>query len=336
MNLTDSIIEYRRYLRRRNFSSHTIINYLSSIKQFVLWIDVPVETVTDKKVAVYVDYLLDRKMSPQSINSNLYRIRGFYDFLQYEKKLLIKNPAKKHCGLRLPKPLPRYLRDEDVERLFNVITKARDDAMFRIMLRCGLRVEEVSNLTKEVIDLKRQQLIVLNGKGKKGRVAYISNDAHKALLRYLKQRSSSRVKKIFLVEKGTYRGKPISVRGIKKRMEYYAKKSGVKVSCHSLRHTMATQMLNADTRLTIIQVLLGHDNITTTERYSKVYDAKAKRDYFSAMDRIGKRASEQVTSESGYGKFFTQARRLQVSKNFKAVNAESGDNVQKAYHILKE
>jgi len=336
MNLTDSIIEYRCYLRRRNFSSHTIINYLSSIKQFVLWIDVPVETVTDEKVAAYVDYLLDKRMGPQSINSNLYRVRGFYDFLRYEKKLPIKNPAKKRCGLRLPKPLPRYLRDEDVERLFNIITKARDDAMFRIMLRCGLRVEEVSNLTKEAIDLKRQQLIVYNGKGKKDRVTYISNDAHKALLRYLKQRSSSRVKKIFLVEKGTYKGKPISVRGIKKRMEYYAKRSGVKASCHSLRHTMATQMLNADTRLTTIQVLLGHDNIMTTERYSKVYDAKAKRDYFSAMGRIGKNASERATSESGYGKFFTRARRRQVSKNFNTGNAESGDNVQKVCHILKE
>jgi len=322
MNLTDSIIEYRRYLKRRNFSYHTIVNYLSSIKQFVLWVNVPVELVTYEKITAYVDHLLDKKVGPQSINSNLYRIRGFYDFLRFEKKLPINNPAKTRCGLKLPKPLPRYLRDEDVDRLFSVITKARDDAMFRIMLRCGLRVEEVSNLTKGAIDLKRQQLIVFNGKGKKDRVTYISSDAQKALLRYLKQRSSSRVKKIFLVEKGTYKGKPISVRGIKKRMEYYSKKSGVKASCHNLRHTMATQMLNADARLTTIQVLLGHDNIMTTERYSKLYNAKAKQDYFKAMDQI-RNKTESSAHDQNNGKFFTKERRFLVSKNFNAVGSDS-------------
>ena len=316
MNLTHSIIEYRRYLKRRNFSSHTIINYLSSIKQFVLWIDVALEEITYEKLSAYIDHLLDKRMSPQSINSNLYRVRGFYDFLHYEKNLPIKNPVRKRCGLRLPKPLPRYLREEVVDSFFNVITKTRDYAMFKIMLRCGLRVEEVANLTTVAIDLKRQQLIVYNGKGKKDRVTYISNDARKALLRYLKQRSSSRVKRIFLVEKGTYKGKPISVRGIKKRIEYYAKKSGLRVSCHRLRHTMATQMLNADTDLVTIQQLLGHDNITTTERYSKVYSAKAKRDYFRAMGEIEDRTFDKSKCKSGYSKYFTKHRRLQVSKNF--------------------
>ncbi|MEE8540305.1 MAG: tyrosine-type recombinase/integrase [Desulfobacterales bacterium] len=323
MNLTHSIIEYRRYLKRRNFSSHTIINYLSSIKQFVLWIDVPLEEITYEKLSAYIDHLLDKRMSPQSINSNLYRVRGFYDFLHYEKNLPLKNPVRKRCGLRLPKPLPRYLREEVVDNFFNVITKTRDYAIFKIMLRCGLRVEEVANLTTEAIDLKRQQLIVYNGKGKKDRVTYISNDARKALTRYLKQRSSSRVKRIFLVEKGTYKGKAISVRGIKKRMEYYAKKSGLKVSCHRLRHTMATQMLNADTDLVTIQQLLGHDNITTTERYSKVYSAKAKRDYFRAMGEIENKATDKSKCKSGYQKYFTKHRRSQVSKNFAIINLDA-------------
>jgi site-specific recombinase XerD len=316
MNMTDSIIEYRRHLKRRNFSLHTIINYLSSIKQFVLWLDIPLEAVTYEKLAQYIDYLLDKRMNPQSINSNLYRIRGFYDFLHYEKGLPLKNPVKRRCGLRLPKPLPKYLRDQDIDTFFGVIKKPRDYAMFRIMLRCGLRVEEVANLTMEAIDLKRQQLIVFNGKGKKDRVTYISNDAQQALLRYLKQRSSSRIKKVFLVEKGTYKGSPISVRGIKKRMEYYAKKSSVRISCHRLRHTMATQLLNADTTLVTLQALLGHDNITTTERYSKLYSTKVKQDYFRAMSVITSRASEKSKCKSDYNKFFTQEKRLEVFKNF--------------------
>ena len=283
MDLTHSIIEYRRHLKRRNFSTHTVINYMSSIKLFIMWLKVPIESVTYDLISAYIDDMLDKKMHPQSINSNLYRIRGFYDFLHYEKGLSIKNPVRERCGLRLPKPLPKYLRNTDVDKFFATIHKVRDRAIFKIMLRCGLRLEETANLTKEAVDLEQQQLIVYNGKGKKDRVAYISDDAKGALIRYLKQRSSSRYKKIFLVEKGIHKGKPISVHGIKKRMEYYAKKSGVKLSCHNLRHTMATQMLNADTDLVTIQTLLGHSRITTTERYSKVHNVKTRRDYSRAL-----------------------------------------------------
>ena len=323
MNMTNAIIEYRRHLKRRSFSSHTLINYMSSIKLFVLWLKIPVQAVTYHHIGAYIDHLLDKRMHPQSINSNLYRIRGFYDFLHYEKGLPIKNPVKERCGLRLPKPLPKYLRDSDIEKLFSVIKKKRDLAMFKIMLRCGLRLEETANLTKDALDLQRQQLIVYNGKGKKDRVVYISNDAKAALMQYLKQRSSSRIKKIFLVEKGTYKGKPISVHGIKKRMQYYAHKSGVRASCHHLRHTMATQMLNADGDLVTIQTLLGHSRITTTERYSKVHSAKARRDYFKAMCLITDKSQHESESKGGYRNFFTRERRQQVSKNFGMADIEA-------------
>lgn len=323
MNMTSAIIEYRRHLKRRSFSSHTVINYMSSIKLFVLWLDIPVETVTYQHICAYIDHLLDKRLCPQSINSNLCRIRGFYDFLHYEKGLPIENPVKERCGLRLPKPLPRYLRDTDIEKFFSVINKKRDLAMFKIMLRCGLRLEETANLTKDALDLQRQQLIVYNGKGKKDRVAYISNDAKVALMQYLKQRSSSRIKKIFLVEKGTYKGKPISAHGIKKRMEYYAHKSGVRASCHRLRHTMATQMLNADGDLVTIQALLGHSRITTTERYSKVHNAKARRDYFKAMRLITDKSQYASESKDAYRNFFTKERRQQVSRNFGMMDIEA-------------
>ena len=105
------------------------------------------------------------------------------------------------------------------------------------------------------------------------------------LLAYLKLRSHRRVKKVFLVEKGDYKGQPISVRGIQKRMEYYAKKTGLKISCHCLRHTMATQLLNADAEVESIQDLLGHNWITTTQRYCQVSNMKVKRDYFNAMGK---------------------------------------------------
>ncbi len=113
------------------------------------------------------------------------------------------------------------------------------------------------------------------------------------LLLYLKLRSHRRIKKVFLVEKGDYKGQPISVRGIQKRMEYYAKKTGLKISCHRLRHTMATQLLNADAEGESIQDLLGHNWITTTQRYCQVSNMKVKRDFFNAMGEILNRSAQR-------------------------------------------
>ena len=154
-----------------------------------------------------------------------------------------------------------------------------------LMLRCGLRVAEVANLQRDALDLRRGQLVI-NGKGAKERVVYLSKDAFDTLIKYLKQRRSTKVKRVFLVEKGSFKGKPISVRGIQKRIEYYSEKSKIDVSCHQLRHTIATQLLNADTDLVAIQDLLGHSRIRTTQRYCKVSNLKVQRDYHKAMERI--------------------------------------------------
>ncbi len=155
-----------------------------------------------------------------------------------------------------------------------------------MLLNHLLRVEEVANLTLAALDLPRSQVFVYEGKGSKDRVVYLSNDAYNALVQYLKIRPSSRVRRVFLVEKGRYRGKPVNVRGIQHRMRHYAQKAGLKVTCHQLRHTMATQLLNADADLVTIQDLLGHTRIKTTQRYCRVSNLKVQRDYHKAMERV--------------------------------------------------
>ena len=286
MDITNAIINYRRFLKRKNCSKHTLRNYMSTLKQFVLWVDVPIEQVTHKMVLSFMDHLLDKRLKPKTINCYLNSIRGFYEYLIEEEQFPISHPVKRGYSLRLSRPLPRYLRDEDVPRLFNVIRSKRDRAMFMLMLRCGLRVEEVSKLTMAALDLPRSQLFVYEGKGVKDRVVYLSNDAYKILVQYLKARSSSRAKRVFLIEKGRFKGKPIQVRGIQHRMQHYAQITGLKISCHQLRHTMATQLLNADADLVTIQDLLGHTRIKTTQRYCQVSNLKVQRDYHKAIERV--------------------------------------------------
>lgn len=296
MDITNSILSYRRFLKRRNFSTNTTKNYLNGLKQFLLWVDVPIEQVDYPKVLHYIDFQLDRRRKAKTINCHLSRIRLFYDYLIEEQGLKIDNPVKAGLCLRMGRPLPKHLRDEQVALLLSVVDKARDRAIFMLMLRSGLRVAEVANMKLDAIDFRRGRALVQAGKGNKDRVVYVSKDAMKALVEYLQCRPKSRSKHVFLAEKRPCRGQPISVRGIQRRMQYYVRKAGLKSSCHHLRHTMATQMLNAGAALSTIQDLLGHRSVTTTQRYCKVSNLKVQKDYYEAMERVMDRTGSKDPS----------------------------------------
>jgi len=285
------LIRYRRALKRKNYSTHTVKSYINILDQFMRWLTIPLAEVTRKEIGAYVDHLLRKRRTPKTITCHLQTIRLFFDYLTNEESRSIINPVIR-ISLRLPKPLPRHLKDDQVRKFFEGITDLRDRAMFMLMLRCGLRVQEVAELTLDAIEYQRRQIFVFHGKGAKDRVVYMSEDARSALLAYLAKRSS-KARGLFLVQKGPMRGKPLSVRGIQKRIEYYARESGLNVSCHRLRHTMATQLLNADADLATIQDLLGHGQITTTQRYCRVANLKVQRDYYKAMQVVLQRTQAQ-------------------------------------------
>ena len=286
MEPTELIARYRRFLKRRNYSVHTVRNYMHMLSQFCAWTPVCLEKVTFRETDAYMDYLLRRRKKPKTINCHFGCIHTFYEYLIEDEGMPLANPVRRNYRLKLPRPLPRHLRDEQVATLFKGINDTRDRAMFMLMLRCGLRVEEVARLTADAIDYRSRQLYVFNGKGSKDRVVYLSEDALSALQAYMQKRKYSKEKRVFLVQKGPLRGKPISVRGIQKRIEYYSQKTGLQVSCHHLRHTMATQLLNADAALVTIQDLLGHSKITTTQCYCRVSNLKVQRDYYKAINVV--------------------------------------------------
>ena len=289
------LIRYRRALKRKNYSPHTVKSYINILDHFMRWLTVPLSEVTRKEIGAYVDHLLRKRRTPKTIMCHLQTIRLFFDYLINEEARSMLNPVTR-ISLRLPKPLPRHLKDEQVARLFGLIRDPRDRAMFMLMLRCGLRVQEVAELTIDAVEYGRRQIFVFHGKGAKDRVVYMSEDARFALLAYLEKRSS-KARALFLVQKGPMRGKPLSVRGIQKRIEYYARKSELNISCHRLRHTMATQLLNADADLATIQDLLGHSQITTTQRYCRVANLKVQRDYYKAMKVVLQRTQVQDQEE---------------------------------------
>jgi site-specific recombinase XerD len=286
MGPTEMIYKYRRSLRRVNYSKITVRNYVFNIKCFFEWTEVTIDEVTYYVIFEYIGFLHNRRLKPKTINSYLNGIRRFYDYLKFEERINIINPVKSTYRQILPKPLPKFLKEQEIKILFDHVTDKRDIAIFMLMLRCGLRVGEVANLTFHAIDFERKSILVLNGKFRKDRIVYMSYDTIDSLQAYIKTRPTSKARMLFLVQKGRYKGKPLSIRSIQKRIEKYTKETGLTVSCHRLRHTMATQLLNADAMLVTVQELMGHECIVSTQRYAKISNTKVRRDYFKAMELV--------------------------------------------------
>ena len=154
MPLTEAIIRYRRFLKRRNVSPNTVKHYLHGLEQFMVWVDVRLEQVTHRTIMAYVDHLVGQRLKPKTINCYLNTICQFYHYLAEEEGLAISNPVRKINIMKLPRLLPRHLADEHLALFFHHVKGYRDQAPFTLMLRCGLRVEEVAHLSLGNIDWK--------------------------------------------------------------------------------------------------------------------------------------------------------------------------------------
>src|SRR5208337_3134597 len=130
----ESIDSYRRSLKRKNYSSGTVKIYLHILTHFIAWLTVPLSEVTRNEIGAYVDSLRRRHLAPKTITYYLQTVRLFFDYLIDEEGMAMANPVTK-ISIRLPKPLPRHLKDTEVASLLAVVTKARDRAMFMLMLR---------------------------------------------------------------------------------------------------------------------------------------------------------------------------------------------------------
>jgi site-specific recombinase XerD len=110
MVMTDVIMNWRRFLKRRNCSPNTVKNYLNIIKHFVIWVDVPLEEVTHTTVSRYIEHLMRKRRAPKTVNCHINGIRQFYHYLREEEEMTITNPVKRSHIQKMSRPLPRHLR----------------------------------------------------------------------------------------------------------------------------------------------------------------------------------------------------------------------------------
>jgi integrase/recombinase XerD len=213
-------------------------------------------------------------------------IIAFLHFL-IEEDLIPGTALKKTIRLKLPDTLPRAINPKDVRRLLSVIHNTRDRALFLLLLRTGIRIGEALGLTLNDLDLRDRKVHLFEGeKNSMGRVVYFSDDALFALKRWLRRRDTT---KEFLFYGQSNR--PLCYSAASSRFKKYlgrAKLTEKGYTVHSLRHTYASELLNAGMHLECLQKLMGHQDIEVTGRYARLTDKTRKEEYFRAMAKIEK------------------------------------------------
>jgi site-specific recombinase XerD len=280
-----AIEQFCAYLRRRNYSPHTVENYGRDLRVFFAPLAKEPRAVLWRDIEAFIDRQRQGPLTATTINRRLHALKHFFDYLVTERQTLPINPVKPTHFLRRGRPLPKQLSQEQVRRLFAQIGHPVDHALCLLLLRCGLRVSEVAHLALPAIDWEQHALRIAQGKGRKERMVYVSADALAALRTCLAARPPAvPAEVVFWNQKRPQR--MLSAKGIQKKLERYAKAAGIKASCHSLRHTFASNLLEAGAEVIAIKELLGHVSIASSERYAKLSNQRVKHVYQQTMRKV--------------------------------------------------
>ncbi len=254
--------------------------------------------LTRRDISAFVEHEQGRGMS---VNTVICRLRALYTFVAFlvEREILPPSILHKKIRLALPEALPRAIPAEDIKALLDVIDTVRDRALILLLLRTGMRIGELLNVqVSDIILPERKILLYLGSKNYLGRVVYFSQDAEIALKEWLRIRNSQKKYLFYSPSRENF-----SYAGARKMMKRRLTQAGLsdKGFClHSLRHTFATDMLNAGLRIEVLQQVLGHQSIDVTMHYARLSDRTRENEYFKAMTVIeqgGHHASYPVSSQ---------------------------------------
>lgn len=284
------IEKFLRYLEiEKNYSKHTLLNYHLDLKDFKKFLeDKPVESVDYLNLRKYLALLKEKKLSSRTVNRKISTLRSFFRFLTREG-FLKTNPVSSISSPKQEKHLPLFLTEEEVMRLINsVIPKEeademidRDKAILETFYSTGMRISELVGTDTQDIDAI-SGIVKVRGKGKKERIVPIGEHALSAIKKYLSIRKKQ-AQAVFLNKNGSR----ISDRGVRNIVGKYLRLASIKqgVSPHTLRHSFATHLLNRGADLRVVQELLGHANLSTTQIYTHLTTERLKSVYDKAHPR---------------------------------------------------
>ena len=234
----------------------------------------------------FIEHEQDRGIRISTVRTRLACIIAFLHFL-IEQEVIPGSVLKRGIKLKLPDVLPRAMNPADVRKLLSVIEDIRDRALILLLLRTGMRIGEALGLRLNDLDIRERKVHLFEGeKNSMGRVVYLSDDALFAIKLWLRRRDKN--KEFVFYGQGNTR---LCYSAGRSRFVKYLKKAGLEqkgYTVHCLRHTFASELLNAGMRLECLQQLLGHQDIEVTRRYARLTDRTREEEYFRAMAIIEK------------------------------------------------
>ncbi|PKN10719.1 MAG: tyrosine recombinase XerC [Deltaproteobacteria bacterium HGW-Deltaproteobacteria-7] len=305
--MKDLFADFRTFLDvERNVSEHTRTAYLSDIEEFKSFLQSQEnrsaqKTILDAQMETirgYLAFLYGRKLKKVSINRKISSLRAFYKYLLREG-LIKSNPAQGIQTPKMEKYMPTFLSVDEAFELLNTArcnnsaSGLREQAMLELFYSSGLRLAELAGLDTDDVNLKAA-LVKVRGKGKKERIVPVGAAALDAIGKYLSATENLRKEHAVDLSNGALflnvRGKRITTRSIARMVDKATVKSGIgrKISPHALRHSFATHLLEAGADLRSIQEMLGHESLSTTQKYTAVNINRLMEVYDQAHPRAKK------------------------------------------------
>jgi integrase/recombinase XerD len=284
----EHVEEYFRSMYRRNFRPRTYASNLGSIYTFLTVVKdsgkINLEEITKNDIEAFIEHEQDRGLMLSTVRTKLHCVNAF---LGYAIDIGVVNADVLARRIRLKKPeaLPRAMDPDDVKRLLSVIDDPRDRAMVTVLLRTGMRIGELLGTKMKDLHLKDRRIDIYEGeKNRIGRVVYLSDDAMAALKGWLKRRDADH--EFLFYARGSKTMCYSTAHLIFARCLKKACLTHKGYSLHALRHTFASELLNAGMRIECLQPLMGHTSLDVTRRYARLTDKTREEEYFRAMTII--------------------------------------------------
>lgn len=282
--ISQLISDYLGYLEiEKGLSLNTILAYQSDLIAFFDYLNAEKEVILDelkrKDFSFYIKNLARNEINPSTITRKIASIKGFFKYLCH-KRIIKTNPSISITSPKLPKRLPKVLSINELEKILEQNLEIQDYAIVELLYSAGLRVSELTELELKNIDLT-QQTIKVFGKGSKERIVPIGKKCSEIVQKYLKKRELIALKYnskpyLFL----TNDGKKITRQRVYKIIHSLGDIVGKNISPHTIRHSFATHLLERGADLRVVQELLGHASIVTTQLYTHISKKTLREVYF--------------------------------------------------------
>ena len=280
--MNENLENYRNYLKyERAYSDNTVGAYMNDLNKYEEFLKKDILESDTEDLEKYLKYI--KNLESTTVAHKITSIKSYFNY-NIKRGIVSVNPADKVSRPKLTKHLPEYLTEEEVGKLLDVELKSpydyRNNTILELLYSSGIRISELVNIKTPNYD-SEECLIRIMGKGSKERIVPLGDYAINIMNDYMNNYRPLINKKHTDYVFVNNRGDKISRQFIFKVIKKEALKKGIKkdISPHTLRHTFATHLLKNGADLRIIQELLGHENISTTQIYTHVTNNKLKSDY---------------------------------------------------------